>query len=122
MFNLGQQILDDFKEYVKLTPMESELRRTLLDHERCPKFLFQVKREVVELRKKGINVNRIMVKTIVHDLSALFVTGVKKKAEERLYSDGKRREIETQEHRKKKYAEKFEEVADSGVYDGLIEV
>ncbi len=102
----------DFKEFIETDPsVPSELRRALKLNERTPKFVDNLCRELAIAEGRGIKMDRIKIKTTVHDLGAWFVGLMKTKANEQALSDLKRSAIK-KETSKSEEMELYDELAD----------
>ncbi len=81
--NLIQAIRADYKEFVRITPMDSELRKALGQWAPHQKLIANLAREL----SKKKNLKREEIKLATYSLSEWFMNGVKLKADERRMSD-----------------------------------
>lgn len=87
MPSLRQMIISDYQERVMTNPsIPSELKVSLKSHERVPVFVDNLVGEINRFPSK-IKIDRVKLKSLVYDMTDVFVLGVKATAEDRYKSD-----------------------------------
>ena len=78
-------ILQAYREAVALAPCPEELKRSLATHERTPKFLDNLERELAVLPARFRD--PMTIRSAVYDLTNLFIRNVDRQAQERYMTD-----------------------------------
>jgi hypothetical protein len=81
--NLRQKCIQSYQETIRLADIPSDLRTSLKAHERVPKFIDNLAKEMRSIP----NLDSVTIKMMVHDLTHLFITSVRTKADEMRMSD-----------------------------------
>lgn len=84
--DLGRLIDSDYREYVQITPMNSDLKEALLRQERVPSFLNNLIKELSRVKK----LTREQIKLVTYDMTQLFISQVTRMANEKHMSDATR--------------------------------
>lgn len=85
---LREIVRTDFAEYIKVDPnVPEDLRRSLKTHERVPAFVDRLAMELKQVEDQGIKLDRLKIKMVVYDLTAVFVSLLKHRANEMEMSD-----------------------------------
>jgi hypothetical protein len=88
--DIAHLVKTDYQEAVRMLPsVDAELKRSLKSHERVPKFLENLSREISRL-PNHLRPDRARIKKIVYDMTELFVHNVKRQADEMAMSDARK--------------------------------
>ncbi len=85
--DLRHIIINDYQEAISLLPgIPTELRKGLRTHERVPKFIDNLVREISTLPPQ-LKPDRLKIKRIVYDITNMFVVNARRHVEEQQMSE-----------------------------------
>jgi len=108
--DLGRMINADYREYIQLTNMNSDLKESLLRNDRVPGFVNNLVREL----KKCKSLKRETIKLAVYDLTQVFITQVERHATERIMSIAEGAKLQKEIDDKNEFQRQADEWSDKG--------
>lgn len=94
--DLRQMIIQDYQEKVAMMDIPSDLKTALKSHERVPQFVDNLLKEINNFPRK-LKVNRYKLKSLVYDMTELFIKGVETTSKVRQMSEIERNALKPKE-------------------------
>lgn len=98
MADLRDVIIEAYQEYIRIAPVNTELRKALKAHERVPNFVLNLVKEFSS--SKGSKFGRETIRKATFDMTKLFINCIETRANERRMSDLEKMIIKQEANRK----------------------
>ena len=84
---MRKQIIDDYRERIQLSSIPTDLKNALKTHERVPRFVENLSKEIYGALEAGVPLTRFDIKNLVYNMTDLFIRCVMSNIEKKMISD-----------------------------------